>query len=78
MFGDSSEEIFSAVTFLRARITTSSGNQTELAFVLANALRALMKVVTGQKLELQSALLAVQLKQEIWRALPVNFNEAFM
>ena len=35
IFGDSSQEVFSAVAFLRARVITSSGPQTELAFVLA-------------------------------------------
>ena len=51
MFGDSSQEVFSAVAFLRARVTTSSGPQTELAFVLGKARVAPMKVMTVPKLK---------------------------
>ena len=61
MFGDSSQEVFSAVAFLRARVTTSSGPQTELAFVLSKARVAPMKVMTVPKLELQAALSAARL-----------------
>ena len=38
MFGDSSQEVFSAVAFLRARVTTSSGPQMEPSFLLVKAL----------------------------------------
>ena len=75
---DSSKEIFSAVAFLRARVTTSSGPQTELAFVLGKARVAPMKVMTVPKLELQTALLAARLKQDICRALTVHVNKVFM
>ena len=78
MFGDSSQEVFSAVAFLRARVTTSSGPQTELAFVLGKARVAPMKVMTVPKLELQAALLAARLKQDICRALTVKVNKVFM
>ena len=78
MFGDSSQEVFSAVAFLRARVTTSSGPQTELAFVLGKARVAPMKVMTVPKLELQAALLAARLKQDICRALTVKVNRVFM
>ena len=78
MFGDSSQEVFSAVAFLRARVTTSSGPQTELAFVLDKARVAPMKVMTVPKLELQAALLAARLKQDICRALTVKVNRVFM
>ena len=78
MFGDSSQEVFSAVAFLRARVTTSSGPQTELAFVLGKARVAPMKVMTVPKLELQAALLAARLKQDICRALTVKVNRIFM
>ena len=61
MFGDSSQEVFSAFAFLRARVNTSSGPQTELAFVLGKALVAPMKVMTVPKLELEAALLASRL-----------------
>ena len=63
MFGDSSQEVFSAVAFLRAQVKTSSGPKTELVFVLGKARVALMKVMTIPKLELQAALLAARLKQ---------------
>ena len=78
MFGDSSQEIFSAVAFLRARVTTSSGPQKELAFVLGKARVAPMKFITVPNLELQAALLAARLKQDICRALTVKVNRLFM
>ena len=52
MFGDSSQDVFSAVGFLRAQVTCTSGEIiTELAFVLGKARVAPMKVMTVPKLE---------------------------
>ena len=65
MFGDSSQEAFSAVAFLQARVITSNGPQTQRAFVQSNALVAPAKVMTVRKLELHTALLAARLKQSI-------------
>ena len=78
IFGDSSQEVFSAVAFLRARVITSSGPQTELAFVLVKARVAPIKVMAVPKLELQAALLATRLKQDICRALTVHISKIFM
>ena len=79
MFGDSSQDIFSAVGFLRAQVTCTSGEfLSELAFVLGKALVEPMKVMTVSKLELQAALLAVRLKREICRALTVTVGKVFM
>ena len=51
MFGDSSQDVFSAVGFLRAEVTCTSGEIiTELAFVLGKARVAPMKVMTVPKL----------------------------
>ena len=69
VFGDSSQEVFSAVAFLRAQVNTSSGPKTELAFVLGKARVAPMKVMTVPKLELQAALLAARSKRDNCRAL---------
>ena len=45
LFGDSSQEVFSAVAFLRANVTTEdSGSTTELAFVFGKTRVAHMKV----------------------------------
>ena len=78
-FGDSSQDIFSAVAFLRARVKTTTGQEkTELAFVLGKARVAPMKVMTVPKLELQLALLAARLKREITQALTVTVNQGFM
>ena len=61
MFGDSSQDVFSAIGFLRAQVTCTSGEIiTELAFVLGKARVAPMKVMTVSKLELQAALLAAR------------------
>ena len=79
MFGDISQDNFSAVAFLRARVTTPTGKvKTELAFVLGKARVAPMKVTTVPKLELQAALLAARLKREIMQALNVSVNQVFM
>ena len=79
MFGDSSQDVFSAVGFLRAQVTCHSGEIiTELAFVLGKARVAPMKVMTVPKLELQAALLAARLKREICRALTVTVDKVFM
>ena len=78
MFDDSSQDIFSAVAFLQARVTTTGKVKTELAFVLGRARVAPMKVMTVPKLELQAALLAARLKNEIIQALTVTVNQVFM
>ena len=79
MFGDSSQDVFSAVGFLRAQVTCTSGEIiTELAFVLGKARVAPMKVMTVPKLELRAALLAARLKREICRALTVTVDKVFM
>ena len=79
MFGDSSQDVFSAVGFLRAQVTcTSAEIITELAFLLGKARVAPMKVMTVLKLELQAALLAARLKREICRALTVTVDKVFM
>ena len=79
MFGDSSQDVFSAVGFLRAQVTCTSGEIIrELAFVLGKARVASMKVMTAPKLELQAALLAARLKREICRALTVTVDKVFM
>ena len=72
MFGDSYQEVFGAVAFLRAQVKASSGPKT--AFVLGKA----MKVMTIPNLELQAALLSARLKQDICRALTVHVNKVFM
>ena len=79
MFGDSSQDVFIAIGFLRAQVTCSSGEiSTELAFVLGKARIAPMKVRTVPKLEIQAALLAAGLKREICRALTVTVDKVFM
>ena len=79
MFGDSSQDVFSAVGFLGAQVTCTSGEIiTELAFVLGKACVAPMRVMTVPKLELQAALLSARLKREISRALTVTVDKVFM
>ena len=78
MFGDSSQEIFSVVAFLRARVTSSSGLQTELEFILVGARVAPMNVMIFPKLLAQAAFLAARLKQYFCRAITVNVNMVSM
>ena len=76
MFGDRSQDVFSAVAFLRARVTTSTGEvKTELALVLGKARVTAMKVMTIPKLELQAALLAAQMKHKVVRVLTVTLTK---
>ena len=56
LFGDSSQDVFCAVSFLRGRLTSS--HQTEITFVFGYARVAPMKTLSIPKLELQAALLA--------------------
>ena len=70
MFGDSSQDIFSAVAFLRGRVKTPTGEEKpELAFVLGKARAAPMKVMTVLKLELKAGLLAARLKRKLHKHL---------
>ena len=79
MFGDSSQDVFIAVGFLRAQVTCTSGEiTTELAFVPGKARVAPMKVMTVPNLELQAALLVARLKSEKCRALTVTVDKVFM
>ena len=65
MFGDSSQDIFKAVAFPRARATTPTGEvKTELAFVSEKARVVPMKVLTVPKLQWQAPLLATRLNNE--------------
>ena len=71
--------MFSAVAFLRAKVTAKdSGLTTELAFVFGKARVAPMKALTIPKLELQASLLASRLRKEVQRALKMEINKVFM
>ena len=77
MFGDSSQEVFCAVGFLRASIIDT--HETKLAFILAKARVAPMKAISIPKLELQQAsLLATRLKIDIMKALSIPINDVVM
>ena len=75
-FGDSSQDVFCAVSFLRARLAKSQ--KTELAFVFGKARVAPMKMLSIPKLELQAALLATRLKEKILKALTFKVSNVFM
>ena len=79
VFGDSSQDVFGAVGFLRTQVTCKSGEITrELAFVFGKSRVASMKVMRVPKLELQAALLAARLKREICRVITVTEDKVFM
>ena len=63
MFGDSSQDVLCAVGFLRARL--SSLHKTQISFIFGKARVAPMKALSIPKQELQAALLATRLKDDI-------------
>ena len=66
MFGDRSKDIFYAVGFLRDKFHSS--NFAHFSFVVGKARVAPMKPITIPELELQAALLAANLRQEVFGA----------
>ena len=76
MFGDSSQAVFCAVGFLRAQL--SSSQKTQISFIFGKARFAPMKALSLPKLELQAALLALQLKNDILTAFTVNINQFYV
>ena len=78
VFGDSSQDVFSSVTFHRAKVKSGSSERTEIAFVLEKARVAPMKCLTVPKLELQAALLATRLEVDITKALTIPLSRVFM
>ena len=78
MFGDSSQDVFSAVAFLRGKIVSEHGSSTELAFVFEKARVAPMKTLTILKLEIQAALLSARLRNDIQQALTLEIEKTSM
>ena len=76
MFGDSSQDVFCAVGFLRARLASS--HKTQISFIFGKVRVAPMKALSIPKLELQAALLATRLKNDILAALTVSINHVYM
>ncbi|XP_063728551.1 uncharacterized protein LOC134856114 [Symsagittifera roscoffensis] len=64
------------ITFLRARVKTSL--ETQVAFVFGKARVAPMKALSIPKLELQAALLATRLKEDVLKALTIPVSNTFM
>ena len=78
VFGDSSQDVFYAFAFLGARVGSNEKTETQLAFVFVKARVAPMKALRIPKLELQAALLAARLKDEIQLGLTVPVERTFM
>ena len=78
VFGDSSQDAFGAVAFLRGKLVNDHDVVTQLAFVFGKARVAPMKALTVPKLELQAALLAARLRAEVLRALSLKIDRTFM
>ena len=78
VFGDSSQDAFSAVAFLRGKLINDHGVVTQLAFVFGKARVAPMKALTVPKLELQAALLAARLRAEVLSAMSLKIGRTFM
>ena len=76
MFGDSSQEVFCAVGFLCARL--SSSHKTQISFIFGKARVAPMKALSLPKLKLQAALLATRLKDDKLTNLTVSIIQVYM
>ena len=70
------KKFFCAVAFLLARVKTSL--ETQVAFVFGKARVAPMKALSIPKLELQAALLATRLKEDVFKALTIPVSNTFM
>ena len=68
VFGDSSQDVFSAVAFLRAKVNSWH----------VKARVAPMKTLTVPKLELQAAVLAARLSIDICNALTIPVQHLFL
>ena len=78
MFGDSSKEVFSAVAFLRGKVTNGNCTSTKLVFVFGKVQVAPMKALAIPKLELQASLLAARLRRDIQNALTMKVDRISM
>ena len=78
VFGDSSQDAFSAVAFLRGKLINDHGAVTKLASVFGKARFAPMKALTVPKMELKAALLAARLRDEVIRALSLTIDRTFI
>ena len=76
MFGDSSLDVFCFVAFLRAQ--KNACYKCQLAFVFGKARVAPIKMLSIPKLELQAALLASRLKDDIEKYLTLSISKVFM
>ena len=76
VFGVSSQDVFCAVGFLRARLWSS--HKFQISFIFGKARVAPIKAQFIPKLELQAAMLATRLKDYILTALTVCINHVYM
>ena len=75
MFGDSSQDVFCAVGFLRARLSNS--HKTQIYFFFDEARVGPIKALSMPKLQLEAALLATRLKDDRLTALTVTINHVY-
>ena len=78
VFGDGSQTVLSAVVFLRRKVVFNQNVILELAFVIFKVRVAPMKALTNPKLGLKAAVLALRNRAEVHRAMPMQFDGAFM
>ena len=76
MFGDSSQDDFIAVAFLRGNVNTGDSCSTEITFVFGQV--GPKKALSISKLQLQALLLAARLRNEVQRALTLQSETTFM
>ena len=79
VFGDSSQDAFAAVAYLRAKVRTADGSTSfKLAFVFGKARVAPIKALSIPKLELQAVLLAARIKVLVVDALTIQVQRVYM
>ena len=76
MFGDSSQDVFCAVGFLRARLSIS--HKAQIFFIFVKTRVVPMKALSMPKIERQATLLATRSKYDILKAFTFKIDHVYM
>ena len=78
MFGDSSQDVFRAVAFLRGNITVDVCTSTKLAFAIRKARVAPIEKLTIPQYLLQISLLTARLRRDLRNAVMIMIDKIVM